>query len=180
MSYDEQSPGKTLYRVIAALLVVGALVGLIVLPRLNPAGAKLLDKPAPNFSLPIVANGEPNARMRLSDLRDKVVLLDFWASWCGPCAAQAPILERIARKYKDLVVVLGINIGESPSVAARYAKAKGLSYPILADVEGDTQELYGASVLPTVVLIDKQGKVTAFVQGVVRQTSLERAIRNHR
>ena len=159
MAQTEQTAGKTLYPVIAALLAVAALVGLIVLPRLEPAGTKLLDKPAPNFALPIVANGEPKARMRLSDLRDKVVVLDFWASWCGPCAAQAPILDRVARKYKDLVVVLGINVGESPSVAARYAKAKGLSYPILADVKGTTQELYGATVLPTVVLIDKQGKI---------------------
>jgi thiol-disulfide isomerase/thioredoxin len=169
--------GKTLYPIIAALIGLSALFGLFVMPRLFPAGGKLVDKPAPDFTLPVAAGGDEGARMKLSDLRDKIVVLDFWASWCGPCAMQAPILDRIARKYPDDVVVLGINVGESPSLAKSYAREKGLSYPILSDSEGQAQALYGATTLPTVVLIDKQGNIVTFVQGVVRQATLERAIR---
>jgi thiol-disulfide isomerase/thioredoxin len=178
MARPEFYSGKTLYPMIAAIIALTALFALGVMPRLWPAGGGLLNKPAPDFTLPVVANGDDGARMRLSDLRDKVVVLDFWASWCGPCAMQAPILDRIARKYDREVVVLGINVGEAPSLARTYATQKGLSYPILADESGEAQSLYGASTLPTVVLIDRQGNITSFVQGVVGQSTLERAIRN--
>jgi thiol-disulfide isomerase/thioredoxin len=168
--------GNTLYPIIAALVALSALFGLVVLPRLSPPGGDMLRKPAPDFSLPIVANGDPGSRLKLSELQGKIVLLDFWATWCGPCAVQAPILDRIARKYPDDLMVLGVNVGESPARARAYAKQKGLSYPILADPHQQVQALYGASTLPTVVLIDQKGHITAFVRGVVSQNRLERAI----
>ncbi len=177
MAEPEFYSGKSLYPAIAVLIALSALFGLVIMPRLAPAGGGLVDKPAPDFALPVVANGDAGARMQLSDLRDKVVILDFWATWCGPCAMQAPILDRLARRYRDDVIVLGINVGESPALAQRYAEQKGLSYPILADVEGEAQRLYGASTLPTVVLIDRQGNIHTFVQGVVREAALERAVR---
>lgn len=179
MAEAEFYSGKTLYPFIAALIALSALFGLVVMPRLGPQ-SRFAGKPAPDFELPVVANGEPNARVRLSQLRDKVVILDFWASWCGPCGQQAPILDRIARKYESDVVVLGINIGEPPQLAAGYAKQKGLSYPILGDFEGTAQELYDANALPTVVLIDKHGTVITLNQGVVRQAELERTLRDLR
>jgi thiol-disulfide isomerase/thioredoxin len=178
MARPEFYSGKILYPAIAALIALSALFALGVMPRLWAPGGKLLNQPAPDFTLPVAANGDDGARLQLSDLRDKVVVLDFWASWCGPCAMQAPILDRIARKYEGEVVVLGINVGESAAVARRYASQKGLSYMILADEDGQTQALYGADTLPTVVLIDRQGNITTFVQGVVRQSALERAIRS--
>ena len=180
MAEPEFYSGKTLYPFIAVLIALSALFGLVVMPRLSPHSS-YVNKPAPDFELPVVANGAaPSARVRLSQLHDKVVILDFWASWCGPCGQQAPILDRIARKYDSDVVVLGINVGEAPGIAASYAKVKGLSYPILADLEGTAQELYNATNLPTVVLIDKKGNITAVNQGVVRQADLERALRELR
>jgi thiol-disulfide isomerase/thioredoxin len=179
MAQPEFFSGKTLYPFIAALLALSALFGLVIMPRLGPQ-SRYLNKPAPDFELPVVFNGDPSGRVRLSKLHDKVVILDFWASWCGPCAQQAPILDRIARKYENDVVVLGINVGESPSLAASYAKTKGLSYLILADLEGTAQELYQATALPTVVLIDKRGKISVFSRGVIWQSELERAVRDLR
>ncbi len=180
MAEPEFYSGKTLYPFIAALIALSALFGLVIMPRLSPH-SRFLDKPAPDFELPVVANAsDPTARVRLSQLHDKVVILDFWASWCGPCGQQAPILDRIARKYDADVVVLGINVGEPPAIAAGYAKVKGLSYPILADPEGTASELYNATNLPTVVLIDRKGNISAFNQGVVRQAELERALRDLR
>jgi thiol-disulfide isomerase/thioredoxin len=170
--------GKTLYPAIAVLIALSALFGLVIMPRLAPGGSKMVDSPAPDFTLPVVAGGESGARMRLGNLRDKVVVLDFWATWCGPCAVQAPILDRIARKYPDDVVVLGINVGEPPQLAKAYADRKGLSYLILADAEGEAQRLYKATTLPTLILIDKQGNISSVTQGVVRQATLERAIRD--
>ncbi len=169
---------RRLYLMIGALVALSALFGMFVMPRLSPAGGQLLHKPAPDFTLPVVVGGEPGARQRLSDLRGKIVVLDFWATWCPPCEIQAPILDRIARKHPDDVVVLGINVGESPGVIKRHVPTKGLSYPMLADLEGEVQGLYGAGTLPTLVLVDREGNVVVFVQSVVREETLERAIRN--
>jgi len=178
MATPEFYSGKTLYPIIGALIALSALFGLVVMPRLVPAGGGLVDEPAPNFTLPVVANGDVGARMQLTDLRDKVVILDFWATWCQPCAMQAPILDRVARRYRDDVVVLGINVGEAPSKAQKYAALKGLSYPILVDPDGQAQRAYGANTLPTVVLIDRKGNISTVVQGVVREAALERAVAN--
>ncbi len=169
--------GSTLYPIIGALVALGALFGLVVLPRLAPPGGDLLQAPAPDFSAPLVANGDAGARVKLSELQGKVVILDFWATWCGPCAAQAPILDRLARKYPEKVVVLGINVGEAPARAKAYARQKGLSYPILVDPKQQVQATYGATNLPTLVLIDKSGIMKAYIQGVVSQNKLERGIR---
>jgi len=180
MAQPEFFSGKTLYPFIGALLALSALFGLVVMPRLGQ-GSHFLDKPAPDFELPVVANGASSeARVKLSQLHDKVVILDFWATWCGPCAQQAPILDRLARRYDQEVVVLGINVGEAPHVAASYARAKGLSYPILADPEGAAQQVYEATALPTVVVIDRKGNIASFNRGVVRQAELERTLRELR
>jgi len=177
MAEPEFYSGKTLYPVIAALIALSALFGLVVMPRLSPAGSDMVDTPAPDFTLPVVANGDDGARLQLSGLRNKVVIIDFWATWCQPCGVQAPILDRIARKYPDDVIVLGINVGESPGRARQYVKKKGLSYPILADTGAEAQRLYGASTLPTVVVVDKQGQIKSLVKGVMQQSALERTIR---
>lgn len=177
MATPEFYSGKTLYPAIAAILALSALFALVVLPRLAPPGNRMVDQAAPDFTLPVVANGDQAARMQLSELRDKVVVIDFWASWCGPCAAQAPILDRVARKFPEEVVVLGVNVDDAPHVARRYAVSKGLSYPILSDEQGEVQRTYGVNTLPSIVVVDRQGKVSTFVQGVVRQSSLERVIR---
>lgn len=180
MAQPEFYSGKTLYPVIGVLIALSVLFGLVIMPRLAPVGGKLTDQPAPDFSLPVVANGDPGARMRLGELREKIVILDFWASWCGPCAVQAPILDRVARRYPQDVVVLGINVDDTPEVAKQYALQKGLSYPILMDTEGQAQGAYGANTLPTIVLIDKQGNIVTFVQGVFREAQLEKVIRDLR
>jgi cytochrome c biogenesis protein CcmG, thiol:disulfide interchange protein DsbE len=162
---------------LAGLIGLGAILGLVVMPRLAPGLDAMVAKPAPDFALPVVANGENGARMKLSELRDKVVVIDFWASWCGPCAVQAPILERVAKRNPE-VVVLGINVDDAPELVQRYAAAKNLSYPILADLDGEAQQAYQATTLPTVVIIDRQGNIRRVVRGVMREAAIEKAIAN--
>ena len=98
MATPEFYSGKILYPAIAVLLGLSALFGLAVMPRLAPGGGAMRGKPAPDVSLPVVANGDPGARMQISDFKGKPVVLDFWATWCGPCLIQAPILDRISRR----------------------------------------------------------------------------------
>lgn len=178
MAEPEFYSGKTLFPMIAALLALSALFGLVVMPRLAPEGGDYVKKGAPDFSLPLVTNGSTGDRVRLSELKGTVVVLDFWATWCGPCRVQAPILDRIARRYPKKVTVLGVNVGEPAALARRYAQSKGLSYPILSDARGEAQRLYQADTLPTVVIIDRQGTVVQLSRGLVQQSRLERVIKN--
>ncbi len=161
---------------VAALVGGIALVALLVMPRLAPAQSGMIGKPAPDLTLPVAANADASGPLRLATLRGRPVVLDFWASWCGPCAVQAPILDRIARRYeKQGLVVIGIDVDDPPDKARAYAKAKGLSYPIVID-PGEASKRYGVDKLPSLVVIDREGRVAGYFSGVVDEASLDEIV----
>jgi cytochrome c biogenesis protein CcmG, thiol:disulfide interchange protein DsbE len=173
MAVPEFYSGKILYPAIAVLVGLSALFGLAILPRLVPAGGGMVGRPAPPLALPVVANGTPGEQMTVKELEGHPVLLDFWASWCGPCAMEAPVVDRVARRFeKRGLVVLGVNLSDPPEVVKAYATQKGLHYPMVLDVDGKTSLGYGVDKLPSLVVIDRQGKVLAFLTGFVDETSL--------
>ena len=177
MAVPEFYSGKVLYPAIAVLIALSALFGLAIMPRLAPGGGKMVGKQAPDVTMPVVANGDPGARMRLSDLKGSAVVLDFWATWCGPCAVQAPILDRLARRHqKRVLVVLGVNVDDPPNVAQDFAAQKGLSYPIVTDPTREASMQYGVDKLPSLVVINKEGKVIAFLTGIVDEAALDEVI----
>jgi cytochrome c biogenesis protein CcmG/thiol:disulfide interchange protein DsbE len=178
MAVPEFYSGKVLYPAIGVLIGLSALFSLAIMPRLVGAQGKMVGQPAPDFTLAVAANGDAGARMQLTELRGRPVVIDFWASWCGPCAVQAPILDRLARKYEGRgLVVLGVNIDDPPAVAKEYARRKGLSYPILVDPRDQAAGVYGVSTLPSVIVVDREGNVSSFMTGVVDEPSLDEAIR---
>jgi cytochrome c biogenesis protein CcmG/thiol:disulfide interchange protein DsbE len=101
------------------ILAVSFLFGLIVLPRLDPGASALLGQPAEDFALPVTHGGDPTSRIRLSDLRGQVVVLDFWASWCKPCLEQIPILAQAATALGERAILVGINTGDDPAGTRR-------------------------------------------------------------
>ena len=123
--------------------------------ELNPVAAPY---PAPDFTLEDM-DGEPHT---LSALRGKVVVLNFWASWCGPCREELPSLEALYQALKDKgLVVLGINEWESPDHVFSYMGQLAVepSFPILFDRESKVAERYGIRGLPTTLVVDRQGRV---------------------
>lgn len=107
--------------------------------------------------------------IRLADYRGKYVLLDFWASWCGPCRNSHPHLIAVAKKYQDRLVVLGIASDQQDETIRQAARKDGLTWPQLnvfekRENQGELQKLYDVSALPTKILIDPEGKmVTKYV-----------------
>lgn len=162
----QDSGWLTLALVAAAALFFGA----FVLPRF---GRGLEGQPAPDFSLPLLAGGEPGARVRLSDQRGQVVLLDFWASWCGPCRQQTRVIEAMKSTpaLKD-VVVIGVNVSDSREAAERYLQAAQPPWRIVEDEDDIAHRAYRVETLPTLVLIDKQGRVFAVRRQFVREREL--------
>ena len=175
-SADEPSraPSPFLLAFVAAVVVVL----LAFLPRAGIGKTHpLVGKPAPDFTLDVVHNGEPGARMALASLRGRPVVIDFWATWCGPCQLEAPILSRVAERYRDRgLVVLGVNTSDKPGLAAPFAAKKSLRYPIVFDDGGHASDAYAVQSLPTLVIVGKDGTVRAVRSGLVDESALDTLI----
>lgn len=109
----------------------------------------------PDFTLPTLDGGS----IALSDLKGKVVLINFWATWCPPCREEMPSLERLYRHFKyEKFALLAVDIMEHPEKVKKFAREYNLSFPILLDKKGDISAKYAANALPTTYIIDKGGK----------------------
>ena len=108
---------------------------------------------------------------RLAELKGRVVLMNFWASWCEPCRAEMPTLQQVGDLYgPDKLLVLAVNFKEHPRRAIQFAASTGLNLPVLLDPQGLTARAWGVKVFPTTVLIDPQGRPRQRVQGEVDWT----------
>ena len=138
----------------AAVLVLLA-YGFTTEPKYIPT--PFIAKPAPPFSLPRFDGGA----LRLEDLRGKVVFVNFWASWCPPCRAEARMLEAAWQKYKNEdVVFVGVNIQDKEPDARAFLEEFGITYPNVIDRGGRVAIDYGVWGLPETFFIDREGRVT--------------------
>jgi peroxiredoxin len=111
---------------------------------------------APDFTLHTM-NG-PN--MRLQEQRGRVVMVNFWATWCGPCRQEMPQLDRLYQKYHAAgFVLLGVNVDDDQRKAAEVAGKLGVTFPVLLDTDKTVSKLYDLSTMPSTVIIDREGKV---------------------
>ena len=122
------------------------------------------------FSLP--ASPEPigevsfqslgGGTVKLSELRGKVVLLNFWATWCPPCRAEMPALDELWKRDKGKAfVIVGVSVGEAPKTVKDFIGKQGYGYPIFVDPSGELGSMFGARSIPTTYVIDKAGAVIA-------------------
>lgn len=126
--------------------------------------------PAPDFTLKTLEG--PN--LRLQEQRGKVVLLNFWATWCGPCREEMPQLNKLFEKYKPLgFTLLGVNVDEDSRNAAGVAAQLGVKFPVLLDSDKRVSKLYQLSTMPSTVMIDRDGRVRFLTRGYKSGTELE-------
>jgi peroxiredoxin len=118
--------------------------------------------PAANFTLKSAA-GE---NVRLSEYRGQVVLINFWASWCGPCRQEMPELDNIHQKYSGLgFTVFGVNVEQDRAMADKVLRDIPVSFPILFDDTNRVSELYGVDAMPVTVLVDRRGEIRYLHRG---------------
>ncbi len=111
---------------------------------------------APDFALSD-SSGKP---VKLRDLRGKVLIVDFWATWCGPCRRLMPQIEKMHRELADKgLVVLGLNVGEDAETVAKFAKEQGYTFRLLLGAEPDVSDKYFVEAYPTTFVIDRQGRI---------------------
>jgi cytochrome c biogenesis protein CcmG/thiol:disulfide interchange protein DsbE len=182
----EDSVSSAIYTVAGALLIIGLLAGFAWLPRVLGARAEKAGGDAPAISVPILENAaelvEPPAlapaTVNIGELKGHAVLLDFWATWCGPCQAQAPIVNHVAVRYKSRgLVVVGIDTSDPDglSLAGPWAKSHKITYPIAFD-SGAAARAYDVENLPTLVVISKAGKIVGRRMGMTDGDEIERLV----
>jgi len=144
-------------------LAVGLVVALLVVlgwrltHRTSPPK---VGGPAPGFALRRL-NG--TGTLRLASLRGKAVVINFWASWCGPCKAEAPVLEQLWREYRGKgVVFVGVDSNDASGDALRFMTAHGITYPVVSDKNGlVAANRYDVADLPVTYFVDRQGRLVA-------------------
>ncbi len=197
---DHPEAAKThpLFRA-AQLLALAAVLGLLVLLvwRSFEAnnGAKLVKavrtgkRPAaPAFVLPIIWTASPTwpprlqglltqQKLALAQLRGRPVVLNFWASWCGPCKKEAPRLDAAARAHTGDVVFLGVDVQDLTSDARRFLRHHNVRYASVHDNSGATYGGYGLTGVPETYWLDARGRIVSHFAGPVSSVQLENGIR---
>jgi thiol-disulfide isomerase/thioredoxin len=141
--------------VAAALVAVAAMSA----PAVAAEGSKA---PAPDF----VLDSNTGKPIKLSGLKGQVVMINFWATWCGPCRQEMPLLDSIYKQYKDKgFTLLGVNVEPDPKLATDWLKKAPVSFPVLYDVKSDVSQLYRVAGMPSTVFVDKKGMVRLVHRG---------------
>jgi len=135
--------------------------------------------PAPDFALESLTRetlrlSDPSTRLRQSGqaLRGHPILINFWATWCGPCRQEMPLLQKYYRENQPDLVVLAVNAGEDRSVVKAFVDEFGLTFDVLLDPDGRVQALYNIRGYPTTFFLDVSGTIQAVWVGPLDETGL--------
>jgi thiol-disulfide isomerase/thioredoxin len=157
-------------RLLIAVIVVVSAAAFALFGLKSASTAK---RPAPALPTTALA-GRP---VTLADLRGRPAFLVFWASWCGPCAGEAPAIERFARSLGGRASLVGVNWNDPSTSAARaFIRRYGWSFPTLLDGDGLVGDRLGLRVLPTTYVLDRSGMIAATLTGQQTEQSLQRAL----
>jgi cytochrome c biogenesis protein CcmG/thiol:disulfide interchange protein DsbE len=166
-----------------AALAGAALVGLLIYGVSTQSASRTLDERVAEHRFPSAP--EPARALRrlsgggsvsLASLRGRVVVLNFWASWCEPCRAEAPLLQQAqSRLSRHRGTVLGVTYRDTTSDSRDFVRHYRLTFPETRDVDGDFARAYGTNQLPETFVIDRAGRVVAISRGEVGRPFLRRA-----
>ena len=169
---------KKIIVVVLSILLVLITGWLVVQSIKNPSQGKPTAPPppdAPDFTVTDI-NGTP---VKLSDLKGKPVVLNFWASWCGPCRMEMPEFEKVYLEMKDKVTFLMVNVTiseNSKQDAVSLIQQLGHTFPVYYDADGTATAAYGVDALPTTCFIDSKGRLITRAAGAMDADTLKHAI----
>jgi peroxiredoxin len=134
--------------------IIGVLLSVFAATSIASSG--LEGQAAPDFALKS-SSGE---NLRLSEYRGDVVMINFWATWCGPCRQEMPLLDELYARYQRVGFnLLGVNIDDDSRRAMQMVEELGINFPVLFDARKEVSELYEVEAMPVTVLVDREGTV---------------------
>jgi len=137
-------------------------IGLIAMLIGLNANAEIKPAAAPDFTL----KSSTGENLRLSEFRGEVVMINFWASWCGPCRQEMPLLDELYNEYQPLgFTILGVNVEQDSSQAKKMLHDIPVKFPVLFDSESEVSKLYKVVAMPSTVLVDRDGNVRYLHKG---------------
>lgn len=139
------------------------------LPGASLPESAAVGAPAPDFEL----NNLANETIRLSDLRGKIVVINFWATWCEPCKVEMPFFEELYSSSQKKLEILAVNFDEPSQQVQQFAEEYQLSFPILLDPGGNVQNLYRVRGYPTTFMLDEEGIVRYHHIGLITEGQLD-------
>ena len=144
-------------RALKTLLLAG-----LLLIACGPLMAASDPKPAPDFTL----KSRSGENIKLSELRGNVVMVNFWASWCGPCRQEMPLLQQLYDRYQGMgFTLLGVNVDEERAAADKMLKDIPVSFPVLYDNENKVSKQYQVKAMPSTFMVDRDGNVRFLHKG---------------
>jgi thiol-disulfide isomerase/thioredoxin len=144
---------------IAALLAPLTAAMVLALPA---SGASSASGPAPQFTL----DSRGGSKISLAQYKGQVVMLNFWASWCGPCRQEMPLLENIYKKYNKMgFTLIGVNVEPDPKAAEGFLQQTPVSFPVIYDKDSTVSKAYDVAGMPSTVIIDRKGNIRVLHRG---------------
>lgn len=169
---------RTIGAIVGAVIVVGVVAMLVIGLANKDLGTSIQDaleegeRPeAPVLTLPVLTAadgiGPVGASVSTADLRGRIVVLNFWASWCDPCQREAPVLEQVAARYRGSgdVTVVGVNVQDLREKALGFVERNKITFPSLRDGEDDSMHAYQVPALPETFVIDAEGRIALKIAG---------------
>ncbi len=144
---------------VVAVLILSVFFSGCATHTSEPEAGIQIDKAAPDFRLPDLKGRE----FSLGQYKGKVVLLDFWTTYCAPCRMTMPVLEKLQEEYQGKLALLAINLQEPRDIVREYVRRQKLNSQVLLDEDGTVAQAYGAYAIPMQVLVDKKG-IVRYVQ----------------
>lgn len=192
MRTSQNHPSRYLLQLLIGILL-GAALTLIILRGFPASPSQEESSNTESFSgeelqaeEPVVGAFAPVFRLQdidginidLHDFRGSVVLLNFWATWCGPCRLEMPLLENHYQEYGGSnFTVLAINLGEPLDEVGAFVDELGLTFPVLLDPEGEISQLYRVIGYPSSIVIDPEGRIAKIHVGIISETQLREYLR---
>lgn len=165
---------KSKVKVIGFVLLLFLIVISCSNPESTTTNKPVVPKPAQDFTLKDI-NG--NNDIKLSSLKGKAVIINFWATWCYPCREEIPDLEKSYKENKDKgLVILGINIKEDNSKVSKFVKDYKITYPVLLDIDGTVSDAYRVFGIPTSFFIDRNGLVKDSFIGMLTKADIDKKL----